>query len=146
MIVLVCTSNKSPNKPISSVFPLKSQKCDFDAEHRCRLFATSAGKGLYFKATDSSHFGAKPRCLVFATTAGKGLNLKATNSSQRNWYVRTLPGWIEAVILPCTRRTRCGLLLHALQRPAPCVTIVLSNTWRQVIDNVGLYTVPTCII
>jgi hypothetical protein len=31
---------------VSSVFPVKSQKCDFGAEPRWRLFATSAGKGL----------------------------------------------------------------------------------------------------
>jgi hypothetical protein len=34
------------DKPITSVFPVKSQKCDFGAEPRCRLFATSAGKVL----------------------------------------------------------------------------------------------------
>jgi hypothetical protein len=28
------------------VFPVKLQKCDFGAKPRCRLFATSAGKGL----------------------------------------------------------------------------------------------------
>jgi hypothetical protein len=28
------------------VFPVKSQKCDFGAELRCRIIATSAGKGL----------------------------------------------------------------------------------------------------
>jgi hypothetical protein len=34
------------DKPITSVFPVKSQKCDFGAEPRCRLIVTSAGKGL----------------------------------------------------------------------------------------------------
>jgi hypothetical protein len=34
------------DKPITSVFPVKSQKCDFVAEPRCRLLATLAGKGL----------------------------------------------------------------------------------------------------
>jgi hypothetical protein len=34
------------DKPITSVFPVKSQKCDSGAEPTCRLFATSAGKGL----------------------------------------------------------------------------------------------------
>jgi hypothetical protein len=34
------------DKPITLVFPVKLQKCDFGAEPRCRLFATSAGKGL----------------------------------------------------------------------------------------------------
>jgi hypothetical protein len=34
------------DKPIPSAFPVKSQKYDFGAEPRCRLFATSAGKGL----------------------------------------------------------------------------------------------------
>jgi hypothetical protein len=51
----VCLKYKHPrsikrvirsDKSITSVFPVKSQKCDFGAEHRCRLFATSAGKGL----------------------------------------------------------------------------------------------------
>jgi hypothetical protein len=34
------------DKPITSVFPVKSHKCDFGAEPRCRLFVTFAGKGL----------------------------------------------------------------------------------------------------
>jgi hypothetical protein len=34
------------DKLITSVFPIKSQKCDFGAEPRCRLFGASAGKGL----------------------------------------------------------------------------------------------------
>jgi hypothetical protein len=34
------------DKQITSVFHVKSQKCDFGAEPRCRLFATSAGKEL----------------------------------------------------------------------------------------------------
>jgi hypothetical protein len=38
------------DKPITSVFRVKSQKCDFGAEPRCRLFATSAGKGLKLNA------------------------------------------------------------------------------------------------
>jgi hypothetical protein len=51
----VCLQYKHPrsikrvirsDKPITSFFPVKSQKCDFGAEPRCRLFATSAGKGL----------------------------------------------------------------------------------------------------
>jgi hypothetical protein len=51
----VCLQYKHPrsikrvirsDKPITSVFPVKSQKCDFGAEHRCHLFATSAGKRL----------------------------------------------------------------------------------------------------
>jgi hypothetical protein len=51
----VCLQYKHPrsiervirsDKPITSVFPVKSQKCDFGAEPSCRLFATSAGKGL----------------------------------------------------------------------------------------------------
>jgi hypothetical protein len=51
----VCLQYKHPRsikrvirsgKPITSVFPVKSQQCDFGAEPRCRLFATSAGKGL----------------------------------------------------------------------------------------------------
>jgi hypothetical protein len=52
----VCLQYKHPisikrvsrsGKPITSVFPVKSQKMrDFGAEPRCRLFATSAGKGL----------------------------------------------------------------------------------------------------
>jgi hypothetical protein len=51
----VCLQYKHPRsikrvirsgKPMTLVFPVKSQKCDFGAESRCRLFATSAGKGL----------------------------------------------------------------------------------------------------
>jgi hypothetical protein len=34
------------DKPITSVFPVKSQKCEFGAEPRCRLIATSAGNRL----------------------------------------------------------------------------------------------------
>jgi hypothetical protein len=34
------------DKPITSVFHVKLQKCDFGVEPRCRLFATLAGKGL----------------------------------------------------------------------------------------------------
>jgi hypothetical protein len=34
------------DKPITSVFPIKSQKWDFDAEPNCRLLETSAGKEL----------------------------------------------------------------------------------------------------
>jgi hypothetical protein len=34
------------DKPITSVFPVKSQNCDFGAEPKYRLFATSASKGL----------------------------------------------------------------------------------------------------
>jgi hypothetical protein len=34
------------DKPVSSVFPVKLQKCDFGAEPRGRLIATAAGKGI----------------------------------------------------------------------------------------------------
>jgi hypothetical protein len=51
----VCLQYKHPrsikrvirsDKPLASVFLVKSQKCDFGAEPRFSLFATSAGKGL----------------------------------------------------------------------------------------------------
>jgi hypothetical protein len=43
------------DKPITSVFPVKSQKCDFGAERRCRLFATSAGPGKGLNGFDLGH-------------------------------------------------------------------------------------------
>jgi hypothetical protein len=51
----VCLQYKHPrstkrvirsDNPITSVFPVTSQKCDFGAEHRCRSFATLAGKHI----------------------------------------------------------------------------------------------------
>jgi hypothetical protein len=51
----VCLQYKDPRsikrviksgKPITLVFPIKSQKCDVGAEPKCRLLATPAGKGL----------------------------------------------------------------------------------------------------
>jgi hypothetical protein len=54
----VCLQYKHPrsikrvirsDKPITSVFPVKSKKCDFGAEPRCGFIAISAGKGLIYR-------------------------------------------------------------------------------------------------
>jgi hypothetical protein len=42
------------DKPVTSVFPVQSQKCDYGAEPRCRFLATSAGKGLTVTVTFQS--------------------------------------------------------------------------------------------
>jgi hypothetical protein len=54
-VLCVCLQYKHPrskirvirsDKPVTWVFPVKSQKCDFGAEPRCRLIVTSTGQGL----------------------------------------------------------------------------------------------------
>jgi hypothetical protein len=54
------------DKPITSVFPVKSQKCDFGAEPRCRLFVTSTGQGLI--ANSPKHFFPILTCYKFSNS------------------------------------------------------------------------------